>query len=55
MAGGRTPGVAPPAEVDEFFEGLNADGNFSQFEANARTATFNDTLMFVDTLGAVGP
>jgi len=47
--------VSTPADIDEFFEGLNADLNFIQFEANARTATFNDTLMFVDTLGQVGP
>jgi hypothetical protein len=54
-AGQTARPVSTPANVNEFFEGLNADGNFSQFEANARTATFNDTLMFVDTLGAVGP
>lgn len=47
--------VSTPANVNEFFEGLNADGDFTEFEASARTATFNDTLMFVNTAGAVGP
>jgi hypothetical protein len=47
--------VSTPASVNEFFEGLNADGNFTEFEASARSATFNDTLMFVNTAGAVGP
>jgi hypothetical protein len=54
-AGQTARPVSTPANVSQFFEGLNADLNFTQFEANARTATFNDTLMFISTLGVVGP
>jgi hypothetical protein len=54
-AGQTARPVSVPANINEFFEGLNADLNLTQFEANARTATFNDTVMFVNTLGLVGP
>jgi hypothetical protein len=54
-AGQTARPVSTPASINEFFEGLNVDADFTQFEANARTATFNDTLSFVNTLGAVGP
>jgi hypothetical protein len=39
--------VATPVGLGEYFEGLNADGTLTQFEANARTLTFNDTLVAV--------
>lgn len=39
--------VGPPASLGQFLEGLNADGTLTQFEANARTATFNDTAAAV--------
>jgi hypothetical protein len=49
-AAGQTlrPITTPPAaDLDEFFEGANADGTLTTFEANARTATFNDTPVAV--------
>ena len=39
--------VTPPASAGDFVEGLNADGTLTQFENNARTATFNDTVVAV--------
>jgi hypothetical protein len=39
--------IATPVALAEFFEGLNADGTLTQFEANARTLTFNDTPVAV--------
>ena len=46
-AGQSARPVAPPASVGDFVEGLNADGILTQFENNARTATFNDTVVAV--------
>ena len=46
-AGQTTRPVSTPANIVEFFEGLNADANLTQFENNARTATFNDTAVAV--------
>ena len=46
-AGQAARPLATPVALSEYFEGLNADGTFTQFEANLRTLTFNDTPVAV--------
>ena len=46
-AGQTARPIAPPASATEFFEGQNPDVTYTVLEANARTATFNDTPVAV--------
>jgi hypothetical protein len=46
-AGQNQRPVTAPADVVQFLEGLNADATLTQFENNARTATFNDFAVAV--------
>jgi hypothetical protein len=47
LAGQAARPVTAPANAADFVEGLNVDGNITEFESNLRTATFNDTVIAV--------